>query len=89
MQHKYTVGQMVDLTPSPRLSNRPSGPCLIKSCLPFEGRSLQYRVQSRRESVERVVSEADLRPSTAAAQAAVFADTQSQAETLSVRVTRR
>ncbi|KKB11152.1 hypothetical protein VE25_14120 [Devosia geojensis] len=65
MRHKYAVGQMVDLIPSPRLSNRPSGLCEVLVQLPFEGSRLQYRVQSLAENNQRVVNEEDLRPSTA------------------------
>lgn len=75
MRHKYAVGQMVDLIPSPRLSNRPSGPCEILLQLPFEGHRLQYRVQSTAESYQRVVNEEDMRPSTAAADSAREAQT--------------
>jgi hypothetical protein len=65
MRHKYAVGQMVDLVPAPRLSNRPSGPCEVLVQLPFEGNRLQYRVQSLAENNQRVVNEEDLRPSMA------------------------
>jgi hypothetical protein len=66
VQHKYAVGQMVELVAAPRQSNRPSGPCRVLTCMPVERGPLQYRIQSDGESIQRVVSEADLRPSDAA-----------------------
>lgn len=65
MTHHYKVGQMLDLRSAPRHSNRPSGPCEVISCLPHDRGPLLYRVKSGSESVERVVEEADLSPSTA------------------------
>jgi len=70
MRHKYAVGQIVDLIPSPRLSNRPSGPCEVLLRLPYEGHRLQYRVQSLAENNQRVVNEEDMRPSAAPADSA-------------------
>ena len=61
MQHKYQIGQQLDLLPSYGSSNRRAGGCKIVSLLPFEGAKLQYRVQSNLESHQRIVSEADLR----------------------------
>ena len=63
MLHRFTAGQMLDLRSAPRLSNRPSGPCEVISCLPHEKGPILYRVRSQREAVERVVDEADLSPS--------------------------
>jgi hypothetical protein len=63
MQHKYQIGQIVDLISAPQHSNRPSGPCRILLRLPFERARLQYRVQSMAEKNQRVVFEEDLRPS--------------------------
>jgi len=65
MQHKFTVGEMVELISAPGLSNRPAGPCRIVMRLPYEGRRLQYRIQSLREATQRVVEEDDLRRSDA------------------------
>lgn len=65
MQHRYRVGQMLDLRSAARLSNRPAGPCEVITCLPHDRGPLLYRVRSQGENVERVVEEADLSPSTA------------------------
>jgi hypothetical protein len=65
MQHKFAVGEMVELISAPGASNRPAGPCRIVMRLPFEGRRLQYRIQSLREATQRVVEEEDLRRSDA------------------------
>lgn len=65
MQHRYRVGQMLDLRSAARLSNRPAGPCEVITCLPHDRGPLLYRVKSLGESLERVVEEADLTPSTA------------------------
>jgi hypothetical protein len=59
--HKYIVGQSLDLLPSHGSSSRRAGQCTIVSLLPYEGYSVQYRVQSSVESCQRVVSENDLR----------------------------
>ena len=67
MQHKFAVGEMVELVSAPGLSNRPAGLCRIVMRLPFEGRRLQYRIQSTRETTQRVVDEDDLRRSDAKA----------------------
>ncbi len=72
MQHRYRVGQMLDLRSAARLSNRPAGPCEVITCLPHDRGPLLYRVKSLGESLERVVEEADLTPSTAVK--AVFAE---------------
>src|SRR6185437_15143572 len=45
MQHKFALGQMVELVSAPTLSNKPTGPCRVVMRLPFEGRRLQYRIQ--------------------------------------------
>jgi len=65
MAHHYKVGQMLDLRSAPRHSNRPSGPCEVISCLPHDSGPVLYRVKSRSETIERVVEETDLSPSTA------------------------
>ena len=62
MHHKFSVGQVANLIPNPRQSNRPSGNCRIIACLPYERGAVQYRVQADRETVERVVDQDDLRP---------------------------
>jgi len=65
MSHKFTVGQVLDLLPVPHSNNRSGGPCRVLALLPFEGHQVQYRVQPESERTERIVSENDLRPSTA------------------------
>lgn len=65
MLHRFKTGQMLELRASPRQSNRPSGPCEVISCLPHDGGPILYRVRSQRESIERVVDEFDLSPSSA------------------------
>lgn len=62
MQHRYLVGETVELISAPRQSNRPSGLCRILARLPYEGKRLQYRVQSLAEQNQRIVDEDDLRP---------------------------
>lgn len=64
MSHLYKVGQVLDLSSSPRVSNRPSGPCEVVTCLPHENGPVLYRVKSRAETNERVVEENDLTPTT-------------------------
>jgi hypothetical protein len=63
MTHRYAIGQMLDLRPAPRLSNRPAGPCEVIARLPHESGPVLYRVKSLREASERVVDEIDLTPS--------------------------
>lgn len=63
MLHRFKTGQMLNLRPAPRQSNRPSGLCEVISCLPHEKGPVLYRVRSRRETIERVVDEVDLSPS--------------------------
>ncbi|SMQ75944.1 hypothetical protein SAMN06295905_2472 [Devosia lucknowensis] len=65
MSHRYTAGQMLELRSAPRLSNRPSGPCEVITCLPHERGPVLYRVKSLGENIERVVEEGDLAPSSA------------------------
>ena len=65
MQHKFALGQMVELVSALTLSNKPTGPCRVVMRLPFEGRRLQYRIQPSGGAIQRVVDEDDLRPSSA------------------------
>lgn len=60
MQHRYQVGQILELRSAPRLSNRPAGLCEVLACLPHESGPVLYRVQSINERNERVVQESDL-----------------------------
>jgi hypothetical protein len=62
MKHKFAVGQSLELLPSRGSSSRQAGMCKVLALLPFEGNSVQYRVQSTVESHQRIVSEGDLRP---------------------------
>jgi hypothetical protein len=59
LTHKFRVGQTVDLIPSMSRSAA-SGQYEIVSLRPAEGESLLYRIKSRSEAHERVVSESDL-----------------------------
>jgi hypothetical protein len=63
MQHRYSVGQMLEMRSAPRHSNRPAGVCEVVSCLPHEKGPLLYRVRSLGENNDRVVEEIDLTPS--------------------------
>lgn len=60
MTHRYTVGENVQMLSGGLHSNRPAGPCVVVRLLPFEGGELQYRVQSKGETCERIVSETNL-----------------------------
>ena len=57
--HKFKIGQTVDLIPSMARSAA-SGQYEIVSLRPADGGSPQYRIKSKNESHERVVSESDL-----------------------------
>ena len=61
--HKYKIGQAVDLITSTARSAA-SGRYEIISLRPADGGDPQYRVKSKSESHERVVSESDLVSST-------------------------
>lgn len=59
LTHKFKVGQTVDLVPS--MSRRAArGHYQIVSLRPAEGENPQYRIRSKSESHERVVTESDL-----------------------------
>jgi hypothetical protein len=57
--HKFKIGQTVDLIPSMGRSAA-SGHYEIVSLRPPDGGGPQYRIKSKHESYERVVSENDL-----------------------------
>jgi hypothetical protein len=57
--HKFKIGQTVNLIPSKGRSAA-SGHYEIISLRPADGGSPQYRIKSKNESHERVVSEGDL-----------------------------
>jgi hypothetical protein len=59
--HKYKLGQTLDLLPSHGSSSRRAGECKIVALLPYEGHSVQYKVQSKMETHQRIVAETDLR----------------------------
>lgn len=63
MPHRYRVGQILEMRSSPRIS---TGPVEVIFCLPHDKGPPLYRVKPLNESVERVVAEADLTPSSAA-----------------------
>lgn len=60
-QHKYAVGQAVDLWPNALDRHVPSGRYTIQRQLPSETRDLQYRVRHVADGHERVVVESQLR----------------------------
>ncbi len=57
--HKFKVGQTVDLIPS-TFRSAASGTYEIVALRPAEDGSTQYRIKSKSEVHERVVSESDL-----------------------------
>jgi len=59
LTHKFKIGQTVDLIPS-TFRSAAKGLYEIVSLRPADGDSPRYRVKSRSESHERVVSESDL-----------------------------
>ena len=65
MQHRYHVGQMLELRAASHYLNRLGGTCQVISCLPHDKGPVLYRVQADGERNERVVEESDLSPSTA------------------------
>jgi hypothetical protein len=63
--HKFKVGQTVNLVPNRLERHVPAGAYTIQRLLPVEGRDLLYRVKHSSDGHERVVNEAQLRPSEA------------------------
>jgi hypothetical protein len=57
--HKFKVGQTVDLLPS-TFRSAAGGTYQIVSLRPAEGGNTHYRIKSKSEAHERVVSESDL-----------------------------
>jgi hypothetical protein len=57
--HNFKIGQTVDLIPS-TLRSAAKGNYKIVSLRPIEGSDTQYRIKSKSEAYERVVSECDL-----------------------------
>jgi len=57
--HKFKVGQTVDLIPA-TFRSAAKGTYQIVSLRPSEGETTQYRIKSKSEAHERVVSESDL-----------------------------
>jgi hypothetical protein len=66
-QHKFKIGQTVHLVPNRLERQVPPGAYTIQRLLPVEGRELLYRVKHSADGHERVVNEAQLRPSEALA----------------------
>lgn len=64
-QHKFKVGQTVNLLPNRLERHVPPGAYTIQRVLPVEGRNLLYRVKHSGDGHERVVNEAQLRPAIA------------------------
>jgi hypothetical protein len=65
--HKYKIGQTLDLLPNRGSSTRKAGQCEIMALLPYEGHTVQYRVQAKAETHLRIVAESDLRVMSASA----------------------
>jgi hypothetical protein len=61
-QHKFKIGQTVNLIANRLERHVPSGTYSIQRLLPVEGRDLLYRVKHTGDGHERVVNEAQLRP---------------------------
>jgi len=59
--HKYKIGDVLDLLPMRGSSLRQAGECKIVALLPYEGHAIQYKVQAKTETHQRIVSENDLR----------------------------
>jgi hypothetical protein len=57
--HRFKVGQTVDLIPS-TFRSAAKGTYQIVSLRPIEGGNTQYRIKSKSEAHDRVVSESDL-----------------------------
>lgn len=57
--HKFKVGQIVDLIPS-TFRSAAKGTYEIVSLRPADSGNTQYRIKSKSEAHERVVSESDL-----------------------------
>jgi hypothetical protein len=64
-RHRFKVGQTVNLIPNRLERHVPGGAYTVQRLLPDEGRDLQYRVKNVQDGHERVVNEAQLRPSEA------------------------
>lgn len=60
VQHKFKIGQVVDLVLSRRDANIPGGRYTVQRLMPGEGLDLQYRVKNLRDGHERVVYESQL-----------------------------
>jgi hypothetical protein len=86
VQHRYKVGQILDLRSSPRSTNRPAGPCEVIACLPHDRGPILYRVKSTSENNERVVEEFNLSPNDT--MKTVFADGESYFD-IAVAIARR
>lgn len=59
-QHKYAVGQMVEVRTGPLFAPTASGVYEVTRRLPPTGNSNQYRIKSRQSGQERVVREDDI-----------------------------
>ena len=58
-RHRFAVGQTVRLLPSVINRDR-SISCQVLQVMPFDGGSLQYRIQGEGERFERIVQEHEL-----------------------------
>jgi hypothetical protein len=66
-QHKFKVGQKVNLIPNRLERHVPAGIYTVQRLLPVEGRDVLYRVKHTQDGHERVVNEAQLRAAEALA----------------------
>lgn len=60
MPHRYTVGQVLHMRPSPQSKTHPAGLCEVRFRLPHDRGPILYRVRPLNDKVERVVAEVDL-----------------------------
>ena len=58
--HKFKIGQSVELTSGPFGRGSPNDVYKIVQLLPLEGYDYQYRIKSAKEPHERVVKESEL-----------------------------
>ena len=64
MTHRYAIGQILEMRAAPRTSTRVAGPCEVVFRLPHDRGPVLYRVRPLNQTIERVVDEIDLSPST-------------------------
>ncbi len=60
MDHKFKVGQTVNLIPNRLDRHLPGGAYTVQRLLPIEGVNIRYRVRNAQDGHERVVLEGQL-----------------------------